>query len=149
MFTAKDMRNEIDLNSFSQVRGASWVWQDVVKSAKNLQLGVCLPVSTRSALKIWENPWIPSIDSYKPPKPPNPNPNWPSMVKDLTDQVGNTSMLDVITEMFPDEIVNKIKKIQILDPLEPINSFWAPSKSGNFSAKAVFNAILLSKNPPN
>ncbi|KAL0462464.1 UNVERIFIED_CONTAM: hypothetical protein Slati_0134000 [Sesamum latifolium] len=65
------------------------------------------------------------------------------MVRDLIDRIGNTWKLDVITEIFPGEIVKEIKKIQIPDPLEPINPFWAPSKSRKFSAKAVFNAILL------
>ncbi|KAL0286150.1 UNVERIFIED_CONTAM: hypothetical protein Sangu_2747200 [Sesamum angustifolium] len=94
-------------------------------------------------------PWIPSIDSFKPPKPPNPNPNWPSMVWDLIDQNAKSWKLDVITEIFPTTIVKEIKKIQIPDPLEPLHPFWAPSKSGKFLTKAIFNAIQLLESPMN
>ncbi|KAL0404010.1 UNVERIFIED_CONTAM: hypothetical protein Sradi_2041800 [Sesamum radiatum] len=140
-FLSRRLLHEESLGNLKgiKVRGASWVWPDIVKSARTLQLGICLPVSMRSALKIWEDPWIPSIDSYKPTKPPNPNPNWPLMVKDLIDRSGNMWKLDLITKMFPGAIVNEIRKIQIPDLLEPINPFWAPSKSGKFSTKAVFS----------
>ncbi|KAL0408606.1 UNVERIFIED_CONTAM: putative ribonuclease H protein [Sesamum radiatum] len=149
MLSAKYLKNGTEINSSLQVKRASWVWQDVIKNTKTLQLGTCFPVSARSAIKIWEDPWIPSIDSFKPPKSPDLNPNWPSMVRDLIDRDGNTWKLEVIAEIFPSTIVKEIKKIQIPDPLEPFHPFWAPSKSGKFSTKAAFNAIQLSKNPLN
>ncbi|KAK4411817.1 LINE-1 retrotransposable element O protein [Sesamum angolense] len=129
------------------VKGASWVWQDV-KSAKTLELGVCFPASTHSVINIWEDPWIPSIDSFKPQTPVDLNPNWLLLVRDLIDREKNSWKLEVIAEMFPSAIVNEIRKIQIPDPLEPIKPFWAPSKSGKFSAKAVEDAHHLFLNCP-
>ncbi|KAL0378395.1 UNVERIFIED_CONTAM: LINE-1 retrotransposable element O protein [Sesamum radiatum] len=46
--------------------GTSWLWQDVIKCIEIIKLGACFPVSTTSNVRIWEDPWIPSIQSYIP-----------------------------------------------------------------------------------
>ncbi|KAL0340492.1 UNVERIFIED_CONTAM: hypothetical protein Sradi_4566000 [Sesamum radiatum] len=59
---AKYLRTGTELFSSVQVQEASWIWHDVVKCAKIIQLGACMPVSTHSNIRIWEDPWIPTIE---------------------------------------------------------------------------------------
>ncbi|KAL0402832.1 UNVERIFIED_CONTAM: LINE-1 retrotransposable element O protein [Sesamum radiatum] len=145
ILSAKYLRHSADFDSNLQVQGASWIWQDVVKCAKILQLGACFTISRQSCIRIWDDPWIPSINSFKPPQPPTPDPNWPTLVRDLINTDGTQWNLEIISEMFPNHIVHEIRKIQIPDPLEPSRPFWAPSKSGKFTAKAAFQSIQQSK----
>ncbi|KAL0414365.1 UNVERIFIED_CONTAM: hypothetical protein Sradi_1638200 [Sesamum radiatum] len=123
------------------VKGASWIWQDAVKCMEIIQLGACFPVSKQSVIKIWEQPWIPSIQNYIPDCPQDPNPNWPTLVRDLIDQNCNQWKLELLNQMFPWNVVKEIRKIQIPETTEPPRPFWAPSKSGKFSTKAAFHAI--------
>ncbi|KAK4395689.1 putative mitochondrial protein [Sesamum angolense] len=53
------------------------------KMRKINQLGACYLASMCAATNIWDDPWIPSIPSFKPPRPPDLNPDWPSLVRDL------------------------------------------------------------------
>ncbi|KAL0307389.1 UNVERIFIED_CONTAM: hypothetical protein Scaly_2984100 [Sesamum calycinum] len=133
----------------SLVTGASWVWQDIVKCAKVLQFGACFSVSVGSALRIWEDPWIPTLPSFKPLRPPVLTHSWPMLVRDLIDHNTYQSNLEVLSEMFTNPTIKEIKKIQIPVHVEPSRPFWAPSKSGKFSVKTVFRAIQLSELTPN
>ncbi|KAL0312770.1 UNVERIFIED_CONTAM: hypothetical protein Sradi_5676300 [Sesamum radiatum] len=138
---SKYLRNGTEFLSCVQVKGASWIWQDVVKCARIIQLGACMPVSTHSNIRIWEDPWIPTVQNFI-PKPLTENPPlWPIYVRDLIEQGTLRWKVDLLQQFFTNDVMQEIQKIQIPTSLEPTRPFWAPSKSGNFSTKAAFKAI--------
>ncbi|KAL0342468.1 UNVERIFIED_CONTAM: hypothetical protein Scaly_1909400 [Sesamum calycinum] len=125
--------------------------QDAVKCMEIIQLGACFPVSKQSTINIWEQPWIPSIQNFTPECPQDPNLSWSTLVRDLIDQSCNQWKLELLNQMFPQSIVKEIRKIQILESPEPPRPFWAPSKLGKFSTKAVFHTIqrITTQEDPN
>ncbi|KAL0322482.1 UNVERIFIED_CONTAM: putative mitochondrial protein [Sesamum angustifolium] len=138
---AKYLRNGTELFSSVQVQGASWIWQDVVKCAKIIQLGACMPVSTHSNVRIWEDPWIPTLQNFIPKPLLEDHPPWPIYVRDLIEQGTFRWKVDLLQQIVPNDMMQEIQKIQIPISLEPTRPFWAPSKSGKFSTKAAFKAI--------
>ncbi|KAK4392754.1 hypothetical protein Sango_2053200 [Sesamum angolense] len=122
------------------VTGASWTWQDVIKCAKIIKAGICFNVSTHTAINIWEDPWIPSIQDFTPKPPNNLNPQWPILVRDLIESA-NQWNLELLNQMFSTEVVHEIRKIQIPVEVEPSKPFWGPSKSGKFTTKSAFKTI--------
>ncbi|KAL0320092.1 UNVERIFIED_CONTAM: hypothetical protein Sradi_5270700 [Sesamum radiatum] len=101
---AKYLKNNTVLESSLQVASASWTWQDAVKCAKIIKAGICFNVSTHTAITIWEDPWIPSIQCFTPKPPTNLNPEWPTLVHDLIDQNANQWNLELLNQMFSNEI---------------------------------------------
>ncbi|KAL0334090.1 UNVERIFIED_CONTAM: hypothetical protein Sangu_1565200 [Sesamum angustifolium] len=123
------------------VTGASWTWQDVIKCVKIIKAGICFNVSTHTAINIWEDPWIPSIQDFTPKSLNNLNPEWLILVRDLIDQSANQWNLELLNQMFSTEVVHEIRKIQIPAEVEPSKPLWGPSKSGKFTIKSAFKTI--------
>ncbi|KAL0437443.1 UNVERIFIED_CONTAM: putative mitochondrial protein [Sesamum radiatum] len=119
-----------------KTKRASWIWQDAVKCIQVTQLGLCFPVSTCSELRIYEDPWVPTIPKFIPEPRGEINQTWPTLVHDLIEGSTFSWKLDLLTQMFPDEVVKEIKKIKIPTLMESPKPFWAPSKS-----EAAFFAI--------
>ncbi|KAK4385625.1 hypothetical protein Sango_2686500 [Sesamum angolense] len=139
---AKYLKNESNLLTYVQDHRASWIWQDVLKSLKIIKNGACYSISAHSSLQIWNDPWIPSIQGFSPQKPASLNPNWPTQVADLIDQQDHQWKLDLLAQMFTPDTIQEIRKIQILESLEPPRLFWMPSKSGKFSTKTAYLTII-------
>ncbi|GLT69225.1 hypothetical protein SLA2020_413930 [Shorea laevis] len=54
---------------------ASWLWKGILKCRHIVLRGACWLVSSGREIDIWNSPWIPSIDGFK----PSPNPSLPSL----------------------------------------------------------------------
>ena len=63
--SAKYLRGK-SLWSVKKSNESSWAWQSILSSRSTLAKGVCWRVSTGTSLDVWNAPWIPSLQGFKP-----------------------------------------------------------------------------------
>ena len=103
-----------------------------VRYARNtFQKGVCYLVGSRVSIKIWEDPWIPSIENFSlcAIGNINPSPNW--IVDLMTDDKLNWD-INKLNNLFDPSTVQVILKIHLSPAHTQDKIIWAPNKSGEF-----------------
>ncbi|KAG8363028.1 hypothetical protein BUALT_BualtUnG0012400 [Buddleja alternifolia] len=90
-------------------------------------------------IRTWEDPWIPTIEGFKPSALPLSDSDKARSysTRFFVDQASSTWNIDKLHSFFPHNMMSEILKIRIPASLEPRRILWTPSKSGSFS---VFSA---------
>jgi hypothetical protein len=90
----------------------SFVVVESILGAKNtLQKGVCYLVGTRDSIRIWEDPWIPSIENFSPNS--SSNITSPHLVVDLMTEDRLHWDTNILNNLFDPSIVQAILKIHL------------------------------------
>ena len=115
----------------------SWLWKGILGARNTLQKGVCYLVGSGVSIKIWEDPWIPSIENFSPCATGNinPSPNW--VVDLMTDDRLNWD-INKLNNLFDPSTVQAILKIHLSPAHTQDKIIWAPNKSGEFLVKLAF-----------
>ncbi|KAL0285634.1 UNVERIFIED_CONTAM: hypothetical protein Sangu_2770100 [Sesamum angustifolium] len=62
----------LHFNSFLELPGravgASWIWQGIMECREIIKEGACYHVFANSEIKIWQDPWIPTVQNFLPPE---------------------------------------------------------------------------------
>jgi hypothetical protein len=139
---AKYLRN-YDLLQGSNTPSASWIWKGIIKNMDIVSMGACRSFSIFSNFNVWNEPWVPSLPSFK-HVPCLPGPILPNMViSDLIDSHTKSWKSDFIFHHFDVASATSILNIHILrEPSKPW--FWASNASGLFSVGSAYD--LVAKN---
>ncbi|KAL0285509.1 UNVERIFIED_CONTAM: hypothetical protein Sangu_2776500 [Sesamum angustifolium] len=146
----------LHFNSFLELPGravgASWIWQGIMECREIIKEGACYHVFANSEIKIWQDPWIPTVQNFLPPE--EHMQEWSQnqnlfFVRDLMENDCKSWNLNMLHEIFPPEIIKEILKINIPPLMEPKKLFWTPSKSGDFSTKSAYWIIQERRLPSN
>ncbi|KAL3519958.1 hypothetical protein ACH5RR_018107 [Cinchona calisaya] len=116
---------------------ASWIWKNIIYVQDMLKKGACYLVKDGSCIRIWSDPWILSIQDFKPPIQCRDN-VLVHFVADLISPETRTWNMDLFQALFPPSISNEIVKIKIPVMTEPDSLIWVPSMSGNYSVKSAY-----------
>lgn len=71
LLTAKYLGIQNFLNSDPNTNNSSWIWRDIWSIKDLILKGACFHISINYAVRIWDDPWIPNLDNFK-PTPLNP-----------------------------------------------------------------------------
>ncbi|KAG8375096.1 hypothetical protein BUALT_Bualt10G0064800 [Buddleja alternifolia] len=146
MFQARYLRNTNFLEFSNCPSDASWIWKDVIRCKSIILKGGCFKVTSNSPIRIWEDPWIPTIDGFKPVRPPN-LPFSAFYVRDLMDDSRQAWDINKCVQIFSPDIVREIQKIYIPQSVEHQSLVWTPDKSGKLSSKSAYKIILQPRLP--
>lgn len=128
LIKAKYLRGKQVLDAQRSQITFSWIWGSILQSIKLLRAGACYQIGAVSTLEIKRDPWIPSLSGYI------------STIKDLMSQDGRRWNSNLVTNIFPNELRDKILNTPILES-EQERLIGSPSTSGDFSIKATHRLI--------
>lgn len=109
----------------------SWIWNNILKWMESLKRGLYLKVWSNTSLRIWEDPWIPSIPTFRPPFEFQ-TPNSPYFISDLMEQGHQEWDRQPILQIFPEHLANAIFKINIPLNVDQDTPIWTSSSVGTF-----------------
>lgn len=132
LIRAKYLRGRRFLSSQWAKKNGSWIWQGLVDSVDNLCAGLCYRVGNPTTLRIWDDPWIPSLPGFTPPLDFR-RATSPQRVSDLMFAHHTCWDMNIISSLFPYSIIKEILKIIIPTHLEQDQPVWTPSPSGKFT----------------
>ena len=94
-------------------KNASPTWKAIEKTKTLVAKGACYLVGNGASISVWEDPWIPWLDGFKPfPKDGSIQRN-PLMVSHLIYTEDHCWNVPLLSEFFNSETVEAIKKIHI------------------------------------
>lgn len=88
-------------------------------------------------LHIWDDPWIPTLPTYRPPLEYKTE-HSPIYVHQLMSSSNNCWDMEVLTTLFPYSISKEILKIHLPSQLGQDSLIWTPSSTGDFSIKSAY-----------
>ncbi|KAL0300641.1 UNVERIFIED_CONTAM: putative mitochondrial protein [Sesamum radiatum] len=98
----------LHFNSFLELPGrtvgASWIWQGIMEFREIIKEGACYHVFANSEIKIWQDPWIPTVQNFLPPE--EHMQEWAQnqnlfFVRDLMENDCKSWNLNILHEIFP------------------------------------------------
>lgn len=113
---AKYLRGKNLIHDSLQVTNPSWIWRDVIKCRDIVLKGACYKISAFSDVKVWEDPWIPTIENFIPSKPFHVSQNsldHTLLVWHLMKECHSRWNIESHNYFFPTDVVKEIKKIHI------------------------------------
>uniref|UniRef100_A0A2N9IDR3 Reverse transcriptase domain-containing protein n=1 Tax=Fagus sylvatica TaxID=28930 RepID=A0A2N9IDR3_FAGSY len=135
-FAAKYLKGQ----SFWNIKlssSASWVWKSVLSSRELLSKGICWKIGDGRGLEAWDNPWIPSLEGFK-PSPKSQEARHPLWVSELIINNPPRWDLDKLKNFFDDNTIRAIQEIHLSQIPQQNKMCWAPSSSGKFTAKSAY-----------
>ncbi|KAK9982881.1 hypothetical protein SO802_035390 [Lithocarpus litseifolius] len=79
---------------------ASWCWKGIMQTRNLLSKGLCFSVRNGGSIKIWEDPWIPNPQNFRPrPRNEGQRPESPTLVADLINQDSRTWKEDLVRKL--------------------------------------------------
>jgi hypothetical protein len=107
----------------------------------SVQKAACWMISSGLNLNIWDEPWIPNIEGFK----PTPHPSLPSLpnfnISDLFSYPSRGWNTPLILFLFDALTASKILDIHLLHNPSPDLWSWIPSPTGRFSVKSAYEMI--------
>ena len=116
---------------------ASPTWR-AIEDAKNLVVkGACYLLGDGKLISVWEDPWIPWIEGFKPRSRIEVYSQFPFKAHHLFDPSSKTWDANMIKEIFYSNSAIAILTIPI--PITPRQDklIWLPNPKGNFSIKSI------------
>ncbi len=115
---------------------SSWVWKSVLSSRELLSKGICWKIGDVRGLEVWDNPWIPSLEGFK-PSPISQSGREPLQVSELI--LNNPPRWDLNKlKSVSNNTVKAIQNIHLSQSPQPSKLCWAPSSTGKFTAKSAY-----------
>lgn len=125
LLTAKYVGLQSFLSSDSSTSNSSWIWKDILSTKDIIVKGSCLSISSNSKVRIWEDPWIPTLPSFKPSHNPNTTLHFPyfNLVRNLMFANSNCWNISLVYELFPADEFTEIRKICFFPNFNPPSLF--------------------------
>ncbi|GLT52905.1 hypothetical protein SLA2020_262140 [Shorea laevis] len=129
---------KFDLLNSPLPSSASWLWKGILKCRDLVEKGAWWSIASGTSIDIWNSPWIPSINGFK----PTPNPllfQLPNLsVANLISPHLRCWNLPLLNSLFDPHTTSKILGIHL--PINPSldKMIWTPSPTGVFTVKSAF-----------
>uniref|UniRef100_A0A2N9HS98 Reverse transcriptase domain-containing protein n=1 Tax=Fagus sylvatica TaxID=28930 RepID=A0A2N9HS98_FAGSY len=109
----------------------------ILSSRELLSKGICWKIGDGRGLEAWDNPWIPSLEGFK-PSPKSQEARHPLWVSELIINNPPRWDLDKLKNFFDDNTIRAIQEIHLSQIPQQNKMCWAPSSSGKFTAKSAY-----------
>lgn len=133
-------------NSFwdiSPTPTSSWLWKSILRSRPLSQQGCCHLIRNGSSTKIWKDPWIPTLPSFKPtPKNSTIYQALTLTVDSLIDPITRQWNLTQLEQLFDSTSIRAIRTLQTSSYVHEDRVIWAPDSKDKFSMKSAYHLIL-------
>lgn len=137
MLKAKYLKNHSFFECTKKV-GDSPIWKGILSSRAFLKKGVCFKIGNGSKIKIWTNPWIPSLQGKVPVlKEGIPRGNW-KLVADMGEPDGSGWQTELIKDIFSEESANAILSLHWPMDFEEDWLCWCGTDNGRFTVKSCY-----------
>lgn len=140
LIRAKYLRGRRCLDFQQTRRSVSWVWSGITHCGQLMEKGTCYQLGKSSRVNLREDPWIPSLPSFKLPAH-LPIPTNFHYVRDLMAADGLHWNEHMITAIFLAHIRTHILNTPILER-EHDSLVWTASKSGSFTVKSAYGVVI-------
>ncbi|XP_026399319.1 uncharacterized protein LOC113295179 [Papaver somniferum] len=144
LFSAKYLQDHSFWNADAKKKGSS-VWHGLMQVRSFLENKIFWQISSGNSVKIWEDPWIPNQVNHLLPLPDI----LPENIMHVSDLMtgGNISWnIDILHQLFSQQIVDEIQKIFLNGNNAEDILIWSPTVTGKFSTKSCYK--ILSENIP-
>ncbi|GER55631.1 ribonuclease H-like superfamily protein [Striga asiatica] len=101
-----------------------------------MQRGIRFEVKDGKPIKVWEDPWVPTLPNFRLKTPLGGCRNL-MKVSELMDNTGRGWNHDLLQTLFNSQEVGEIRKIKNLDPLSRDIVCWNWDAKGEFSVASV------------
>lgn len=125
---------------------SSWWWHGIQKWLPLLYQGLHFSVGWHSVLNCWEDPWVPSLVSFKPmPRFPESVSEHQLVVGNLLDS-GSTSWNEgLLVELFDETSADAILQLSPLTRSASDVAHWLPSPDKSFSVKSAYLEVIKTR----
>ncbi|XP_048595626.1 uncharacterized protein LOC125577794 [Brassica napus] len=115
----------------------SYVWTSISAARKLLLLGIRQKVHSGYEVKVWEDPWIPTIPA-RPDVPVAPVMHPNMRVSDLIDQVGKEWDVGLLENYVNPEDIPLIRSLAISSSHRRDTFCWSYTRNGQYSVKSGY-----------
>lgn len=123
----------------------SYVWRSILAAKDLICVGSIMKVGNGASIKVWEDPWIPIVDSTK-IRSPLVQGSEIIRVSNLFNSDRNGWDIDYLKELFTQEEVERILKIPISNSQQEDRWMWLEDNKGQYTVKSGYR--LLSRSFP-
>ncbi|KAF5180637.1 hypothetical protein FRX31_029777 [Thalictrum thalictroides] len=140
----------IDLGSSSPLQNhnqnstnASWTWNSIRSTITNMVSQICWDIGDGTKIRIWEEPWIPSLPSHipSPAFSSQPHNQQISHVNQLLLPNSSTWNISLLNQMFDPFSVQHIMNTNIRGTNHNDRLKWLGNKNGVFTVKSMYKFI--------
>ncbi|KAG8387939.1 hypothetical protein BUALT_Bualt02G0073400 [Buddleja alternifolia] len=134
LLISKYLKDDQLLNQNETPRSSSKIWKSIVKGKSIVELGLCYVISAGGHIRTWEDPWIPTIEDFKPSALhlSDSDKARSYSTQFFVNQTSSTWNIDKLHSFFSHNMISEILKIRIPAPLEPRGSFGPPPNQVRF-----------------
>ncbi|KAK6163327.1 hypothetical protein DH2020_000191 [Rehmannia glutinosa] len=119
----------------------SWTWRSILEGRRALFVGCRKQIISGRTIKIWGGRWIPKPSSFTPSSIPSDLPR-DALVNSLIDETSRCWKVELIRTFFAAPDADLILSIPISSSSQNDKWIWHHSKSGKYSVKSAYHAIL-------
>ncbi|XP_042964528.1 uncharacterized protein LOC122298726 [Carya illinoinensis] len=124
-------------------------WKGLLTTRPLLKKGTCFKITNGLSVKVWSDPWIPTLEGFKPfPLDHTIDHSNNMKVSELISQSNDSWNIPILVSLFQQDSINEILKIPL--PLSNQSSdklVWTPTQNGIFSVKTAYHLASNATNP--
>lgn len=114
-------------------KASSPTWRAIEAAKKLVVKGACFMSGDGMSIDVWTDPWVPSIDNFKPHPRVEEYNQIAIKASDLIDQPTRTWIRSLVNEIFTSDDANAILTIPIPFTPKQDRLIWLPNSKGRFS----------------
>ncbi|KAL0007081.1 hypothetical protein SO802_008583 [Lithocarpus litseifolius] len=129
------------------LKHSSPIWRAIEEVKSIIAKGACYLIGDRVSINVWQDPWVPWIDGFRPKPKTQDDPRNPLMVSHLMDQETRVWKANLIQNIFDAESSKAILSIPISLRPKPDKLIWVHNPKDH-SCSTSGDIIKLLTNPP-
>lgn len=137
VLSSKYVKNK-DIWNLTTPKNCSWGFRSII-SCKNIILkGACFVVGSGETIRVWQDPWLPSIPTFRPTPGNNVGIDDSLTVDKLIDPSSGSWNLNALSAIFNNETITAI--LTLSRPSSPLcdKLIWTKDKQGYFTSKSTY-----------
>ncbi|KAL0001790.1 hypothetical protein SO802_015571 [Lithocarpus litseifolius] len=121
---------------------SSPIWRAIEEVKSIIVKGACYLIGDGASINVWQDPWVPWIDGFRPKPKTQDDPRNPLMVSHLMDQETRVWKDNLIQNIFDAKSLKAILSILISLRPKPDKLIWVHNPKGNFTVKSAFQTLI-------